>query len=212
MSKDTHGRTHRPAGLPKGVAGTYDRNPGTNGDDIAPPMPVHDDPDILRRELASIPQRDGPEYDGLRTRLARAELGQMESKEKHATAADMFRSLGETGGGTWSPRNDATPVVGFCHSPYPERSRVVAMPSTTDDFARLSMEYLMDNRDLLSKDGNYLGLWRNPADDRLYVDVSVCDMDAHDVRDACAKHDQIAFWDIQLGEEVIVNPDARSGQ
>jgi len=50
------------------------------------------------------------------------------------------------------------------------------------------------------------------ADDRLYVDVSVCDMDAHDVRDACAKHDQIAFWDIQLGEEVIVNPDARSGQ
>ena len=41
------------------------------------------------------------------------------------------------------------------------------MPSTTDDFARLSMEYLMDNRDLLSKDGNYLGLWRNPADDRL---------------------------------------------
>lgn len=50
-----HGRTHRPAGLPKGVAGTYDRNPGTNGDDIAPPMPVHDDPDILRRELASIP-------------------------------------------------------------------------------------------------------------------------------------------------------------
>lgn len=55
MSKDTHGRTHRPAGLPKGVAGTYDRNPGTNGDDIAPPMPVHDDPDILRRELASIP-------------------------------------------------------------------------------------------------------------------------------------------------------------
>lgn len=32
------------------------------------------------------------------------------------------------------------------------------MPSTTDDFARLSMEYLMDNRDLLSKDGNYLGL------------------------------------------------------
>lgn len=146
-----HGRTHRPAGLPKGVAGTYDRNPGTNGDDIAPPMPVHDDPDILRRELASIPQRDGPEYDGLRTRLARAELGQMESKEKHATAADMFRSLSETGGGTWSPRNDATPVVGFCHSPYPERSRVVAMPSTTDDFARLSMEYLMDNRDLLSK-------------------------------------------------------------
>lgn len=91
-----HGRTHRPAGLPKGVAGTYDRNPGTNGDDIAPPMPVHDDPDILRRELASIPQRDGPEYDGLRTRLARAELGQMESKEKHATAADMFRSLSET--------------------------------------------------------------------------------------------------------------------
>ena len=86
------------------------------------------------------------------------------------------------------------------------------MPSTTDDFARLSMEYLMDNRDLLSKDGNYLGLWRNPADDRLYVDVSVCHMDAHDVRDACAKHDQIAFWDIQLGEEVIVNPDARSGQ
>lgn len=138
MSKDTHGRTHRPAGLPKGVAGTYDRNPGTNGDDIAPPMPVHDDPDILRRELASIPQRDGPEYDGLRTRLARAELRQMESKEKHATAADMFRSLSETGGGTWSPRNDATPVVGFCHSPYPERSRVVAMPSTTDDFARLS--------------------------------------------------------------------------
>ena len=194
MSKDTHGRTHRPAGLPKGVAGTYDRNPGTNGDDIAPPMPVHDDPDILR------------------PRLARAELRQMESTEKHATAADRVRSLSETGGGTWSPRNDATPVVGFCHSPYPERSRVVAMPSTTDDFARLSMEYLMDNRDLLSKDGNYLGLWRNPADDRLYVDVSVCDMDAHDVRDACAKHDQIAFWDIQLGEEVIVNPDARSGQ
>lgn len=87
MSKDMHGRTHRPAGLPKGVAGTYDRNPGMNGDDIAPPMPVHDDPDILRRELASIPQRDGPEYDGLRTRLARAELRQMESKEKHATAA-----------------------------------------------------------------------------------------------------------------------------
>ena len=86
------------------------------------------------------------------------------------------------------------------------------MPSTTDDFARLSMEYLMDNRDLLSKRRQLSGIMAQPGRRRLYVDVSVCDMDAHDVRDACAKHDQIAFWDIQLGEEVIVNPDARSGQ
>ena len=39
MSVDRNGRSHRPAGLPKGYAGTYDGNDaGSDAFDIQPPI------------------------------------------------------------------------------------------------------------------------------------------------------------------------------
>lgn len=65
MSVDRNGRSHRPAGLPKGYAGTYDGNDaGSDAFDIQPP-----DPAILKRMGSHVPDPVADAHTG-RTRPA----------------------------------------------------------------------------------------------------------------------------------------------
>lgn len=114
------------------------------------------------------------------------------------------------GGGTIRVADGAVPTTGFCYSPYPERSKVFA--SASDLTVASLMQYAKDNEDLLSQQGNYVGLWNDPEDGKVYLDVSVVTQEASEARVACKEHDQIAFFDLQDFTSVTVDQTATSGQ
>lgn len=214
MVIDYHGRAHRPKGLPHGLAGTWMPVNGNASDsdlDVSPP------PDVekrLLRDRLSRPGTDGPEYDAQRTRLCHLFEGDSSAREQRSTC-DMFADIGEPdGGGTWNPRTGESPVIGFCWSPYPERSRVLdEPPDSARTFQDIADRFMEENRDIFDHDGNsFIGLWNDPATGKVYLDVSVVGRDAGVARDACRRHDQIAFYDLQVGASVTVNPNATSGQ
>lgn len=214
MVIDYHGRAHRPKGLPHGLAGTWMPVNGNASDsdlDVSPP------PDVEKRLLhdrLSRPGTDGPEYDAQRTRLCHLFEGDSSAREQRSTC-DMFADIGEPDGrGTWNPRTGESPVIGFCWSPYPERSRVLdEPPDSARTFQDIADRFMEENRDIFDHDGNsFIGLWNDPATGKVYLDVSVVGRDAGVARDACRRHDQIAFYDLQVGASVTVNPNATSGQ
>lgn len=135
------------------------------------------------------------------------------NQTRTADFEEVFRDVSEPdGGGTWNPITKQSPIVGFCHSPYPERSKVISLSDDSTESYNSIMDYAQQNADLLNQDGHYLGMWTDPADGKTYLDVSQVGLDAAEVRNECLNNDQIAFYDLQMGESVTVNPDAKSGQ
>lgn len=168
----------------------------------------------LRSQLEETnPDRDNPEYDDLRTRLAKLEAMQAGQTSRTVGFREVFHDVSEPdGGGTWNPITGRSPIFGFCHSPYPERSQVVEFSGDADEAYDEIMVYATRNADLLKQEGKYLGMWTDPDAGKTYLDVSEVEMDAASVRDKCLNNDQIAFYDLQMGSSVTVNPDAKSGQ
>jgi len=74
------------------------------------------------------------------------------------------------------------------------------------------MDYIKENKELLSKKNHYVGLWNDPETNIIYMDVSVHSMNATTAREQCEQKDQIAYFDLQTGESVTVNQNATSGQ
>lgn len=105
--------------------------------------------------------------------------------------------------------NGIIPTNGFCYSPYPQHSVVI---SEDEDTANAILEYQENNKDLLNKNNHYIGLWRSPYDNNLYLDISVVTLDAREAREECLKHDQQAFFDLQTFTSAEVDKEATSGQ
>lgn len=162
----------------------------------------------LRERLRDATDPSSPEYDDIRTRLY--ELSVAEPGEP-LTQGDILGLTAEPDGGATVDLGSSRSVsAGFAHSPYPERSKVVdAKELQFDDL----VAFTMDNRDIFEDDDQaFLGLWHNPDDGKVYIDVSVVCTDAAEARADCEVNDQIAFFDLQTFESVTVNPDAKSGQ
>lgn len=214
MVIDCHGRAHRPKGLPQGLAGTWTPVGGNASDSDLDVSPPPESERRLLRERLSRPGTDGPEYDAQRTRLRRLFENDSPARERRSMW-DMFADIGEPdGGGTWNPRTGESPAIGFCWSPYPERSRVLdGPPDSAQALQDIADRFMEENRDIYDHDGNaFIGLWNDPATGKVYLDVSVVGRDAEAARDACRRHDQIAFYDLQVGASVTVDPNATSGQ
>lgn len=162
------------------------------------------------RTLLSDRSSMSPRFDLVRTRLAVLES----SKQVKADADAVFKSLTEPdGGATWNPLTGEVPTSGFCYSPYPQYSVVFPVPEKREDFDDRISDFLNSPAaDLLTKPNHYIGLWNNPADGKIYLDVSVSTMDAESARKECLTHDQIAFFDLQTFDSVTVNSKAKSGQ
>lgn len=109
-----------------------------------------------------------------------------------------------------NPYVKTSPQVGFCYSPYPERS--VEFSSVDDLTLSTYDEYCEKNKDLLSKENHYAGTWHDPATGKIYLDVSINTMDAKEARKQCEDNDQIAYFDLQDFTSVTVNQNATSGQ
>lgn len=152
---------------------------------------------------------DSAQHDEERSRAAwhKSEL----SEESRSQVNDFIAGASSPdGGGSWSPRTGLNPDCGFMYSPYEERSIVV---DSIDDVSAASiLDYAEKNKDILDEEEHYLGIWNDPEDGKIYIDVSVRTMDASVARQGCQDHDQIAFFDLQTFSSVTVNQNAQSGQ
>lgn len=168
---------------------------------------------VLKQHIDKISEKivNSPTSDNARTQRAllakQLQGGDTEKIDMSEVLADVRKP---DGGATINVNTGEKPLVGFCYSPYPERSKVFenANDMTAKDFA----QYYRDNEDLLSQEGNYTGVWNDPETGKVYLDVSVVSESAHKAREECFKKDQIAFFDLQDFTSVTVDRNAMSGQ
>ena len=57
---------------------------------------------------------------------------------------------------------------------------------------------------ILDQPNNYIGLWNNPENHKVYFDISKSFNDKKAVKKACLKHSQIAYFDSASGKSVKV--------
>lgn len=151
-------------------------------------------------------ERDAPEYDDVRNQLLHS-LSQ--DNASTIDAQSVAHTVSEPDSGATVDMINKVPITsGFAYSPYPERSQGVHV-------SKLAKEdidnYVEKNMDILSQEGNFLGVWHDPDDGTVYLDISVVSDDAHQARQGCVDNDQIAFFDMQMMESVVVDQDATSG-
>lgn len=148
--------------------------------------------------LDGLDNPDDADNDALRTAIAGYKyetVGNFEESEDYVAILHSIQS--PDGGATWDPRTKMSPVTGFCVSPYPERGVVVEDYRDPEKFVRTLNKFRSDNADLFGKPGNYIGLWNNPEDGKVYLDVSRNVASAEEARNICDHNEQIAFFDLQ---------------
>ena len=57
---------------------------------------------------------------------------------------------------------------------------------------------------ILDQPNNYIGLWNNPENNKVYFDISKSFNDKKAVKKACLEHAQIAYFDSEKGKSVKV--------
>lgn len=211
MSYNASNHPRAPKGTPQGEQ--FTQKPGVGVDDDLEPIDPYNQ--YSNEELKHILSQDAsssPQYDDMRTELCQRAL-QTQSLTQHVTVEELFATIHTPdGGATYNPLTGEAPQVGFCFSPYPERSQVVELPSDFNAIIDIMQRYYEQNADLFADSNRYVGFWNNPDDGKVYLDVSVVHYDASRVRDACLQHDQIGFFDLQTCQSVTVNKNATSGQ
>lgn len=105
------------------------------------------------------------------------------------------------GGFSIDVKTGQTPQSGFMVSIYPEREEKQHI--LTFDTNTLN-RYIVDNIDLLLQPGAYLGGWHDPADDTVYLDVSVKTDNLVDAVLMARKHGQLAIYDIANATSINV--------
>lgn len=153
-----------------------------------------------------------PNNEELRTEIAY--LNRMKNPEgiEKLSVNNLFSNVSSPdGGATFNPTLSTIPTSGFCYSPYPELSKTIQVDNPVQLKKDLD-NYLKENKEILSKDNHYIGIWNDPETGIVYLDISVNSMDSKESRKACENKDQIAYFDLQSFESVTVNKNATSGQ
>lgn len=153
-------------------------------------------------------QIQSDKYDDKRNSLR--ELKSLINNENKKCNQNQIEDITNTNSGiTYSIKNNEMITTGFCTSIYPELSLVV----DKDKFSQKDIDsYIDKNRKILEQDNHYLGTWYDRENEVIYVDVSVVYDDCKESRQLSLEKDQIAFFDFQTFDEVVVNRQATSGQ
>ena len=162
--------------------------------------------------------REEEEFE--RDKLARIAKSRRGNDSEVENMSDLLKDLKEPDAGatisisTTNNKRAIVPTVGFCASPYPEYSKVF---NSAKEINHKSILEFMDNVEknnkgiFLEKD-IYIGLWNDPSSGKVYLDLSKRYHSAKDARIACEQNDQIAYFDLQVFESVVVDKNAKSGQ
>lgn len=155
-------------------------------------------------------QRNSADADAYRSALTANRLKEVPPFSRDINDPDvvsqMYNAI-EEGGGTIRA-DGAVPNTGFCYSPYPERSQAVPYEEVKP---QVMIAYMKNNGDMLKQKGNCIGIWHNKDDGKVYFDISCVTDDASEARQQCKDNDQIAFFDMNRFEEVVVDRNATSG-
>lgn len=151
--------------------------------------------------------------DAARTKLFNL-LKEVRGTTEYNPAKFAIYEAKEPDGGATFTLDGLRPTSGFCASPYPQYSKVF---DSADDLSFIKLaEYVKDvkekDKDVFAQDEVYLGLWNDPEDGKVYLDISKRYFSAEEARVACEEFDQIAFFDLNLFESVDVDRNAKSGQ
>lgn len=100
-------------------------------------------------------------------------------------------------GFTIDPHTGADVTGGYAVSVHPDQE-VVLGSATAGDL----IEYVVRHADALARDGAVFGGWRDPADGRIYLDVSALVVDRGEALELARQHDQLAVFDFAAGRSV----------
>jgi hypothetical protein len=162
---------------------------------------------------------DAADVDALRTRLYAGRATRISQKRA------LARSKGEAvdveileaskalnrlrhpdGGFTRHADTGREETLGFFVSPYPDREQAIR----AEDLRPIHLlRYAKSNADLFAKDGHYMGAWHDPETGVVSLDVSVKTTSAEQARSLAEQHQQVAFYDAQMGSSVEVSTTAR---
>lgn len=173
--------------------------------------------DELKTLIGNAKYPDSPFWDNPRTELCKKTY----APPKEVAAEILSRDLTEPDSGAtisfeWDRDNPGkgimkAPQSGFCFSTRPDLSKKIESEDPKEIVQEIQ-SFFDKNADVLGQENNYLGLWRNPDDNALYFDVSEVHKDAGFARKACQENDQIAYFDLQTFNSVVVDKNAKSGQ
>ena len=100
-------------------------------------------------------------------------------------------------GFTIDPHTGADVTGGYAVSVHPEDGVVLGSVAPGD-----LIEYMVRHADALARPRAVFGGWRDPADGRIYLDVSTLVADRDRALALAREHDQLAVFDFAAGESV----------
>lgn len=118
------------------------------------------------------------------------------------TMSGAIAAIRKSGGFTVQPVTGDVPTTGYALSLHKDRERKLDRESVTVDALA---QYTVDNWDLLSREGNYLGGWYNPNDNQVYLDVSTVVKSAEEANDLGLGAKQLEYYDLERGVSVPVH-------
>lgn len=171
--------------------------------------------EYLTRYLRSAAAPNSPAMDAVRTQLFRAKqaesaqepLGQPQPGLRgEAFAKALAQAQSPDGGFTIDPRTGRSMATGFFVSAHPELEQAVAVDQLT--IADLD-DFILANRTVLGQQGNYFGAWHDPETGIISLDVSTRTENAEHARAIAATNQQVAYFDAQTFDSVLVDADQR---
>ena len=123
-------------------------------------------------------------------------------KRIESLARNALVSLANHGGSSHSlvAGKDMRGSANFAVSIYKDREKVFDATPTEFDVR----DYLTANQDVLDKPQHILGLWCNPADGKVYVDISLYVPGRETALRLGRAHNQLAIFDLGAGETITV--------
>lgn len=152
--------------------------------------------------------------DEIRTSISEQHELYNQANHKIEEISNVLKTVNTPDGGATFTLDGVVPITGFCASPYPEYSKVFnsAKDVSFNSLASYFADVKSKNEKLMNEDETYIGVWNDPDTGKVYVDVSKRYKTAQEARKECQKHDQIAFFDLNMLESVEVDKNAKSGQ
>ncbi|QHJ83222.1 MAG: hypothetical protein [Caudoviricetes sp.] len=118
----------------------------------------------------------------------------------------ILKNVRQADGGATIDKNGNFATGQYYASIYPQYSFIV--DNANDVTAKTIQNYVKQVNKLsggiLDKANNYIGLWNNPENNKIYFDISKSFNNKKAVKKACLEHAQIAYFDSASGKSVKV--------
>lgn len=118
----------------------------------------------------------------------------------------ILKNVRQADGGATIDKNGNFAQGKYYASIYPQYSMVVDnSEKVNSELIKKYVEKINNvSGGLLDKPNNYLGLWNNPDNNKVYFDISQAFNDKKAVKNACLEHAQLAYFDVASGKSVKV--------